>query len=316
MSKSAYAFRTISEVADWLDTPTHVLRFWESKFLQIKPVKRAGGRRYYRPEDMLLIGGIKQLLHKDGLTIKGAQKILHEKGAKHVSSFSKPLGVEDLETNSANVKEKPNVQNQPVDWQPIQISDFATDVSKNIAATLLPVGEKENVDLGSENDGTTAYASSTLSSTQNSFESLSDPSSAEEPNFTPQSNEVSEEQAKGLIGSRPESKHLSEALLTTKDQVKTAKNITSRKKDFENFQSSFEDEQPVLNFWDDDRQANPPEAKLQNEALSNTVPLVKPTYDSVMAHLKTNNLIGQDKTALLKPILLMLEKRLEQRAAG
>ena len=74
MTKSADAFRTISEVADWLDTPTHVLRFWESKFSQIKPVKRAGGRRYYRPQDMLLIGGIKKLLHHDGLTIKGAQK--------------------------------------------------------------------------------------------------------------------------------------------------------------------------------------------------------------------------------------------------
>jgi len=74
VTKSADAFRTISEVADWLDTPTHVLRFWESEFSQIKPVKRAGGRRYYRPQDMLLIGGIKKLLHHDGLTIKGAQK--------------------------------------------------------------------------------------------------------------------------------------------------------------------------------------------------------------------------------------------------
>ena len=93
MSKSPDAFRTISEVADWLDTPTHVLRFWESKFWQIKPVKRAGGRRYYRRQDMLLIGGIKQLLHQDGLTIKGAQKILREKGAKYVSSLSQPHGI-------------------------------------------------------------------------------------------------------------------------------------------------------------------------------------------------------------------------------
>ena len=76
MAKSADAFRTISEVAEWLDLPTHVLRFWESKFTQVKPVKRAGGRRYYRPNDMVLLGGIKKLLHDDGMTIKGAQKML------------------------------------------------------------------------------------------------------------------------------------------------------------------------------------------------------------------------------------------------
>ncbi len=84
MSKSADAFRTISEVADWLDTPTHVLRFWESKFPQVKPVKRAGGRRYYRPSDMELLAGIKKLLHEDGVTIRGVQKILREQGVLHV----------------------------------------------------------------------------------------------------------------------------------------------------------------------------------------------------------------------------------------
>ncbi|MCJ7871990.1 MerR family transcriptional regulator [Phaeobacter sp. J2-8] len=94
-SKSADAFRTISEVADWLNTPAHVLRFWESKFSQVKPVKRAGGRRYYRPADMTLIGGIKKLLHDDGMTIKGVQKILREQGIKHVAAMSPPLD-EDL----------------------------------------------------------------------------------------------------------------------------------------------------------------------------------------------------------------------------
>ncbi|MEM6728995.1 MAG: MerR family transcriptional regulator [Pseudomonadota bacterium] len=88
MAKSRDAFRTISEVADWLGTQPHVLRFWESKFSQVKPVKRAGGRRYYRPADMQLLGGIKQLLHEDGLTIKGAQKVLREQGVKYVSSLS------------------------------------------------------------------------------------------------------------------------------------------------------------------------------------------------------------------------------------
>ncbi|MCM2562423.1 MerR family transcriptional regulator [Lutimaribacter sp. EGI FJ00015] len=91
MSKSPNAFRTISEVAEWLDKPAHVLRFWESKFTQLKPVKRAGGRRYYRPDDMLLLGGIKKLLHDDGMTIKGVQKMLREKGVKHVSALSQPL---------------------------------------------------------------------------------------------------------------------------------------------------------------------------------------------------------------------------------
>ncbi len=96
MSKSADAFRTISEVAEWLDTPTHVLRFWESKFPQVKPVKRAGGRRYYRPSDMELLSGIKQLLHEDGLTIRGVQKILREQGVRHVCAMS-PREIEGYE---------------------------------------------------------------------------------------------------------------------------------------------------------------------------------------------------------------------------
>lgn len=90
-AKSPDAFRTISEVADWLDRPAHVLRFWESKFPQVKPVKRAGGRRYYRPDDMLLLGGIKKLLHDDGMTIKGVQKLLREQGVRHVCEMSQPL---------------------------------------------------------------------------------------------------------------------------------------------------------------------------------------------------------------------------------
>ena len=92
MAKAADAFRTISEVSGWLDTPAHVLRFWESKFTQVKPVKRAGGRRYYRPEDMTLLGGIKVLLHEQGMTIKGVQKLLREKGTRHVAAMSPVLG--------------------------------------------------------------------------------------------------------------------------------------------------------------------------------------------------------------------------------
>ncbi|MBZ8119259.1 MerR family transcriptional regulator [Roseovarius sp. LXJ103] len=95
MSKSADAFRTISEVADWLGIPAHVLRFWESKFTQVKPVKRAGGRRYYRPADMQLLGGIRKLLHDEGMTIKGVQKIMREQGVKHVMALSPPMDIDD-----------------------------------------------------------------------------------------------------------------------------------------------------------------------------------------------------------------------------
>ena len=87
MAKSADAFRTISEVAEWLGVQTHVLRFWESKFSQIKPMKRGGGRRYYRPEDVSLLRGIKELLYVDGLTIKGVQKVLRERGQRHVAGI-------------------------------------------------------------------------------------------------------------------------------------------------------------------------------------------------------------------------------------
>ena len=119
MSKSAKAFRNISEVSDWLKTPTHVLRFWESKFSQIKPTKRSGGRRYYRPKDMLLIGGIKQLLHIEGHTIKGAKQVLREKGLNYVVGLSRPLDLEvyekDVELENpikANIKAASLVQDE------------------------------------------------------------------------------------------------------------------------------------------------------------------------------------------------------------
>ncbi len=144
MIKSADAFRTISEVAEWLDTETHVLRFWESKFSQIKPVKRAGGRRYYRPKDMLIIGGIKKLLHEDGLTIKGTQRIIKDKGLSYVSNLSKPLETSEIitEDNSQTIakaisepeiksikieKETPHLQKfKEVDGQFSMFSDETT----------------------------------------------------------------------------------------------------------------------------------------------------------------------------------------------
>ena len=153
MSKSEKAFRNISEVSDWLETPTHVLRFWESKFSQIKPTKRAGGRRYYRPKDMLLIGGIKQLLHIEGHTIKGAKQVLREKGLNYVVGLSKPIISEEYveavnvkkaneEVTKTNIKshnekqtslktQKNNSSNQKVPDQPGLFDFFDTENPNN-----------------------------------------------------------------------------------------------------------------------------------------------------------------------------------------
>jgi DNA-binding transcriptional MerR regulator len=87
--KSPEAFRSISEAANDLDLPQHVLRFWESRFAQLKPVKRAGGRRYYRPEDIDLLRGIRALLYSDGLTIRGVQKLLKDRGLRHVAEIGR-----------------------------------------------------------------------------------------------------------------------------------------------------------------------------------------------------------------------------------
>ncbi len=93
-TKSADAFRTISEVAEDLDIPQHVLRFWETRFAQIKPLKRGGGRRYYRPDDVALLKGIRRLLYGEGYTIKGLQRILKEQGPRHVQAIGRggPIG--------------------------------------------------------------------------------------------------------------------------------------------------------------------------------------------------------------------------------
>jgi DNA-binding transcriptional MerR regulator len=90
LDKAPDAFRTISEVADDLKVPQHVLRFWESRFSQIKPMKRAGGRRYYRPDDVDLLRGIHHLLYGEGYTIRGVQRILRDQGLKFVQSVWQP----------------------------------------------------------------------------------------------------------------------------------------------------------------------------------------------------------------------------------
>lgn len=96
MTKSDKAFRTISEVSKELDVPAHVLRFWETKFPQVKPMKRGGGRRYYRPEDVSLLRGVREMLHVDGFSIKGVQKALKEQGVKAIAERSEGVPVTTL----------------------------------------------------------------------------------------------------------------------------------------------------------------------------------------------------------------------------
>ena len=141
MDKAPDAFRTISEVSEWLDTPTYVLRFWESRFAQIKPVKRAGGRRYYRPEDMMLLGGIKKLLHFDGNTIKGVQNLIKEKGAKHVAAFSP--GLDEQVVSPAVKDEAPKIDLDSLTKEP------DTEETHEEKATPLQLKEdsKESVDI-------------------------------------------------------------------------------------------------------------------------------------------------------------------------
>lgn len=104
--KSADAFRTISEVAERLNVPQHVLRFWETKFTQVKPLKRAGGRRYYRPDDIELLERLRDLLYSEGYTIRGVQKLLREKGVKSLTSSRDPVSA------PSDVKPPPSVATQ------------------------------------------------------------------------------------------------------------------------------------------------------------------------------------------------------------
>jgi len=92
VAKSPNAFRTISEAADEVGAPQHVLRFWETKFPFITPLKRAGGRRFYRPQDVVLLKAVKRLLHEDGLTIKGVQRLHREQGLKRLAVYGDPDG--------------------------------------------------------------------------------------------------------------------------------------------------------------------------------------------------------------------------------
>ena len=142
MPKSRDAFRTISEVAEWLDVQPHVLRFWESKFSQVRPVKRAGGRRYYRPADMQLLGGIKKLLHDDGMTIKGVQKLLREKGIKEISALSKPV---DSDEGEAAAIEATIARELPEAIEKPQVDPLEAQISDIVAGETPQEAEEESV---------------------------------------------------------------------------------------------------------------------------------------------------------------------------
>jgi DNA-binding transcriptional MerR regulator len=168
MDKSPEAFRTISEVAEVLDTPAHVLRFWETRFPQIKPVKRAGGRRYYRPSDVALLEGIKQLLHAEGMTIRGVQKVLREQGVRHVAGLADEpsdeqvaleVALADLVDDTPSVMEVPAAEEATVtnlqdaiarmrDTPPAQAAQQDLwDVPAKPAAVQPPVRAAETVEM-------------------------------------------------------------------------------------------------------------------------------------------------------------------------
>lgn len=112
MEKSPDAFRTISEAAEELNLPQHVLRFWETRFSNIKPLKRGGGRRYYRPEDVLLLKGIRHLLYDQGFTIKGVQRILKEQGARFVQSIGEGGAVGPLLKQPGDTEDEAEVMTE------------------------------------------------------------------------------------------------------------------------------------------------------------------------------------------------------------
>jgi DNA-binding transcriptional MerR regulator len=140
LDKSPDAFRTISEAADELDLPQHVLRFWETRFSNIKPLKRGGGRRYYRPEDVLLLKGIRTLLYDQGFTIKGVQRILKEQGARYVIAIGEGRAVEALPPTAIAVEEPQAADEAP----PVEYGEY-TEVDEAQAGdgAAAPGGEEK-----------------------------------------------------------------------------------------------------------------------------------------------------------------------------
>jgi len=154
LEKEPEAFRTISEVGEELDVPQHVLRFWETRFSQIRPMKRGGGRRYYRVNDVDLLKGIRQLLYGKGYTIKGVQRILKERGVPHVTDIGRGEELQPVEIVAAEkpVAPLPVTKSQPGAMQEQSPGDELTAVKKEelklaladlAAAKRLLTGEKK-----------------------------------------------------------------------------------------------------------------------------------------------------------------------------
>ena len=183
MAKSPDAFRTISEVAEWLDTPAHVLRFWESRFSQVKPVKRAGGRRYYRPTDMQLLGGIKQLLHEDGMTIRGVQKLLKKEGVKHVAAFSQPLDVDAADDVAAEPMIEP--ADAPLTEPPETTAPLSRDTVSEPAPNPTEVEEEAPMTLDVEPEPLDNLVQMSEPSTDLNVESAADSEADPAPDQTP-----------------------------------------------------------------------------------------------------------------------------------
>ena len=251
MTKSADAFRTISEVADWLDTPTHVLRFWESKFSQIKPVKRAGGRRYYRPKDMLLIGGIKKLLHHDGLTIKGAQKILREHGQKYVCSLSQPLDVtkvpsEEVTLTRPSGDERVNKKQSggaELDWKPMGLTSIAKDLGPEGQMIEPDPKERELPDVALEK----------LHALEKTEEEVyeTDIAALLPDNGSNLSIALDEGAVEDALSAVEDQKDQGAAATQTASTI-SEKPTTFAKKAKKKSASLLDDDQPMLNFWADD----------------------------------------------------------------
>ncbi len=127
-AKSDSAFKTISEVADELDVQQHVLRFWETKFSQIKPLKRGGGRRYYRPEDVELLKTIYRLLYTEGYTIKGVQKLMREQGKNKV--ISEVLSDEAPQKAPPANTQEPKIQGQLSDQQKTVLKSMLSELKE------------------------------------------------------------------------------------------------------------------------------------------------------------------------------------------
>ena len=144
-TKSDSAFRTISEVADDLGVPQHVLRFWETKFSQVKPMKRGGGRRYYRPEDVALLKKIHTLLYAEGYTIKGVQKLL--KGVSKVQVLA-----EQQQASKAFGENMPKVEGPSIKQAPEEETDEHVLVLKSVLEELLEMRAKVQEILSEKED--------------------------------------------------------------------------------------------------------------------------------------------------------------------